>query len=194
MNTEAKPPATRRILIAARALVERGGAAEISMGDVAASAGVSKALVHYHFRDKDSLLRALVEDVGLAALSRARDAMKDETHTHAHTHALDAYWLWLEQELRAGDLRILMSLAEYDSDRVRAASRRIAEQRREIAAEHTALVFSRLGLSPRLPPPLIADTVLAFVDGLAAAHALSPERDPRPAFDVLWLALLTLAE
>lgn len=186
-------PATRRILSGARELVARGGAAEISMGDVAASAGVSKALVHYHFRDKDSLLQALVEDVGFAVLARAREAMAP-MQREAGTHALDAYWAWLEHELRGADLRILISLAEYDSARVRAASRRIAAQRREVTAEHTALVFARLGLTPRVPAELIAETVLAFVDGLATVHSLSPERDPRPAFDVLWLALLTLAE
>jgi len=160
------------------------------MGDVAAVAGVSKALVHYHFRDKDSLLHALVEDVGSLVVSRARDAMApDDT-----THALDAYWSWLEQELRAGDLRILLSLAEYDSARVRSASRRIAEQRRELCAQHVTQLFNRLDLNPRVPAPIIAETVVAFVDGLAAVSALDSERDPRPAFDVLWLALLTLAE
>jgi AcrR family transcriptional regulator len=160
------------------------------MGDVAATAGVSKALVHYHFRDKDSLLHALVEDVGFAAVTRAREALQHATDARA----LDAYWTWLEGELRHGDLRILISLAECNSERVRAACRRVAAQRREVAAEHTALVFSRLALTPRLPTELIADTVVAFVDGLAAVHALTPDRDPRPAFDVLWLALLTLAE
>lgn len=190
VSVGAKPPATRRILSAARSLVARGGAAEISMGDVAASAGVSKALVHYHFHDKDSLLRALVEDVGFAVLQRARDAMRSESDTHA----LDGYWAWLADELRAGDLRILISLAEHDSDRVRVASRRVADQRRELAADHVGLVFSRLGLNPRVPAALVADTALAFIDGLAVVHALDPQRDPRPAFDVLWLALLTLAE
>lgn len=163
------------------------------MGDVAATAGVSKALVHYHFRDKDSLLHALVEDVGVAAVTRAREALQALQHA-SDARALDAYWTWLEGELRRGDLRILISLAECNSERVRAACRRVAAQRRTVAAEHTALVFSRLGLTPRLPPELIAETVVAFVDGLAAVHALAPERDPRPAFDVLWLALLTLAE
>ena len=185
-----KPPATKRILSAARTLVARGGAAEVSMGDVGATAGVSKALVHYHFRDKDTLLQALVEDVGLAVVARSREAMSRESAGHA----LDDYWTWLEQELRRGDLHILLALAEYDSDRVRAASRRVADQRREVATEHVALVFTRLGLSPRVPAALIADTVVAFVDGLAAGLALQPDRDPRPAFDVLWLALLTLAE
>lgn len=160
------------------------------MGHVAASAGVSKALVHYHFRDKDSLLVALVEDVGFAVLHRARAAMRRETEPHA----LDTYWEWLAEELRTGDLRVLISLADDVSDRVRLASQRVTDQRRELAAEHIALVFSRLGLSPRVPPALIADTALAFVDGLAVTQALDPRRDPRPAFDVLWLALLTLAE
>jgi AcrR family transcriptional regulator len=187
---EDRPPATRRILSAARTLVSRGGAAEVSMGDVAATAGVSKALVHYHFRDKDTLLHSLVEDVGYAVVARARQAMSRE----GSAHALDEYWAWLEQELHLGDLCILLALAEYDSDRVRAVSRRVADQRREAAARQVSLVFARLGLSPRVPAPLIADTVVAFVDGLAAGHALDSDRDPRPAFDVLWLALLTLAE
>jgi AcrR family transcriptional regulator len=183
-------PATRRILSAARSLVARGGAAQVSMGDVASAAGVSKALVHYHFRDKDSLLHALVDDVGLAALARARETLS----AASETNALDAHWAWLDNELRIGDVSILLALAEYDSDRVRAASRRVAAQRREVVTEQVALVFTRLGLNPRVPPVLVADTVLAFVDGLAAAHALDVERDPRPAFDVLWLALLTLAD
>ncbi len=160
------------------------------MGDVAANAGVSKALVHYHFHDKDSLLLALVEAVGAGAIRREREATSDD----ASGHALDAYWSFLERELRLGDLQILGALAEYDNERVRDAARRIARQRREIATEHVSLIFSRLGLSPRIPPELVAQTLVAFVDGLAAAAALEPERDPRPAFDVLWLALLTLAE
>ena len=87
-----------------------------------------------------------------------------------------------------------LSLAEYDSEQVRAASRRVARQRRDVAAEHVSLVFARLSLNPRVPVPVLAETVLAFVDGLAAGQGLEPSRDPRPAFDVLWLALLTLAE
>ena len=190
MSAESRPPATRRILGATRLLVARGGAAEISMGDVAASAGVSKALVHYHFRDKDSLLEAVVRDVGRDVIAREREAMSRPSDAHT----LDAHWEWLSAELARGDLRILVSLGEYDSDRVRAAARDVAEERRAVMAEHAATVFSQLGLSPRIPPSLLANTLLAFVDGLAMSHALEPERDPRPAFDVLWLALLTLVD
>jgi len=160
------------------------------MGDVASAAGVSKALVHYHFRDKESLMHALVQHVGLRVTGRERTAVA----APAAEHALDGYWAWLHRELREGDVRILSALAEYDSVPVRDAVRAVAQQRRALAAEHVSQLFGQLGLTPRVPAELMADTVIAFVDGLATAFALDPERDPRPAFDVLWLALLTLAE
>lgn len=160
------------------------------MGDVAARAAVSKALVLYHFHDKESLLLALVDDVGKAVLGRERGALAER----GASHALDDYWAWLEAELVRRDVRILLALAEYGSDKVRVASRRIARERRELGSRHVASVFERLGLTPRVPAALLAETLVAFVDGLAAATALEPERDPRPAFDALWLALLTLTE
>lgn len=190
VSADAKVPASTRILAAARSLVAAGGAAQVSMGDVAAHAGVSKALVHYHFHDKDSLLRALVDDVGAAVVQRERDAAAREPAEHA----LDAYWEFIAGEVRGGDLRILAALSEYDSVTVRESARRIARARREATAEHVTVLFTRLGLSPRIPASIVADAVVAFVDGLAIATALEPGRDPRPAFDVLWLALLTLSE
>lgn len=185
-----RAPATERILAAARALLARGGTAEISMGDVAASAAVSKALVHYHFRDKDSLLVALAEQTGQAVIARARGALDSSSDEHV----LDAYWSGIEDELRAGDLRILLALADYDSGALREVCRRIAAERRDLMGAQISAVFVHLGLRLRVPPELVADTVMAFTDGLTMAHALDGARPTRPAFDVLWLALLTLAE
>lgn len=184
--------ATERILAAARGLVARGGAAELSMGDVASAAHVSKALVHYHFHDKDSLLVALAEQAGNAVLARTGDTRGGPDDTDEHV--LDAYWTRLDAELRAGDLRILLALSECDSERVRTVCRRFAARRRELTGAQIASVFQRLGLQLRVPAELVASTVVAFTDGLALASALEPERPARPAFDVLWLALLTLAE
>ena len=160
------------------------------MGDVAASAAVSKALVHYHFHDKDSLLVALAEQTGQAVIARARGALDSSSDEHV----LDAYWSGIEEELRAGDLRILLALADYDSGAVREVCRRIAAERRDLTSAQISAVFTHLGLRLRVPPQLVADTVMAFTDGLTTAHALEGARPTRPAFDVLWLALLTLAE
>jgi AcrR family transcriptional regulator len=185
----ARPAADSRILESARRLVQRGGAAGISMGDVAAEAGVSKALIHYHFNDKDSLLAALVESVGSAVVARAR-----VNAVATAERPLDAHWEWLARELREGDLRVLVSLADCDSAATRAASGRIAAERLQLAAQDVEAVFRGLGLTPRMPAALVAETVLAFVDGLACRTALGAVRDPRGAFDVLWLSLLSLGE
>lgn len=178
-----------RIIAAARALARRGGLASISMGDVAREAGVSKALIHYHFRDKSSLLHALVDDLGARIAQRARHPAQPGA-----THVLDSLWSWLEGELQAGDIRILLSVGECDDAAVRAAAARIAADRRAMTVKQVSIVFEQLGLQPRLGEALVAETLLSFVDGLALRHSLEPERDPRPAFDVLWLALLTLGE
>lgn len=160
------------------------------MADIATRAAVSKALVLYHFHDKESLLVALVDDVGRDVVSRERAALEDT----GAPNALDGYWQWLERELAAGDIRNLLALAQHDSERVRAACRRVARERREVAAHHVGALFDRLGLVPRIPPVLLAETIVAFVDGLSASTALDPAANPRPAFDALWLALLTLTE
>jgi AcrR family transcriptional regulator len=184
-----RPKSDGRILESARRLVQRGGAAQVSMGDVAAEAGVSKALIHYHFADKDSLLAALVESVGASVLKRARVAA-----IAGSSKPLDAQWAWLERELREGDVRVLVSLSDIDSAATRTVSRRIAEERLQLMARDVDAIFGALNLTPRMPPALVSETVLAFADGLACRAALGAVRDPRGAFDVLWLALLTLSE
>lgn len=184
-----RPSSDGRILDSARRLVQRGGAAQVSMGDVAAEAGVSKALVHYHFEDKDSLMAALVESVGRSVLDRA-----EATEVSGAKRPLDAHWAWLERELVAGDVRVLVSLSDIDSSATRVASRAVAAERLRLITRDVDGIFTGLGLTPRMPPALVAETVLAFADGLACRVALDAKADPRGAFDVLWLALLTLSE
>jgi AcrR family transcriptional regulator len=159
------------------------------MGDVAAEAGVSKALIHYHFADKDSLLAALVGNVGEMVLQRAR-----ASGVATSDKPLDAHWTWLDRELRAGDVRVLVSLSDCDSAATRTASRTVAAERLALLSLDVESVFKGLGLSPRMPSALIAETVLAFADGMACRTALGAVTDPRGAFDVLWLGLLTVSE
>jgi AcrR family transcriptional regulator len=60
----AKAEATRRSLIrAARDLFGDHGYAATSVDEIARRAGVTKGALYHHFRDKDDLFRAVVEDV-----------------------------------------------------------------------------------------------------------------------------------
>jgi hypothetical protein len=78
------------------------------------------------------------------------------------------------------------------------AARRAAELRRATANETVERLFTILELRPRIESSLIANVFVAFVDGLAVDAGLSVDAGnaatSRVAFDVFWLAMLSLAE
>jgi len=179
-----------RILDAAARCIVESGAVSLSMSDVAAAAGVSKALIHYHFHDKDTLLVRLLERTVNEIVDRERRALAGL----ATPLALNAVWDWLEGELRQGSLRVLLEVSQVRTAPVEAAARAAAAQRRRSAADNVRRLFAILELTPRVPAELLAEVIVAFVDGLAIDSAHVDERAPRVAFDVFWLALLNLAE
>lgn len=182
--------AAGRILEATSACIIQKGAADVSLQDVAEAAGVSKALIHYHFHDKGELLARLVEWLRAGLVARQETALMDVPAAAA----LDALWQWLSDELERGDLRALLDLTLVQGDAVQSAVRATALARREAAATVTQELFAALGLKPRVPVPLIADTFVAFVDGLALDRVVAPERNARISFDVFWLATLSLTD
>jgi AcrR family transcriptional regulator len=194
-----RAPATQRILESAVRRIVRHGAAALALADIAAEAGVSKALIHYHFRDKDSLLAHVVEDLAAGLVTRERAALAAGAIQHSPL-AIDSLWTWLEGELQSGTLRVLLELERYEGEAVRAAAQRAAARRRDQAAITVERLFTLLDLRPRVPLPLLATVVVTFFDGLAlgtpaAGDATVSDRPPaRVSFDVFWLAMLNLAE
>ena len=201
--------ASQRILEAAARLIAAHGAAALALNDVAADARVSKALIHYHFKDKDRLLARVVDFVVTGMIARERAALAPYA-TQRSPLAVDALWRWLEEELRRGTIRTLLELDAYPGAGVRAAARRAATRRREAATETIERLFSILELRSRVATPLVANVAVAFIDGLAldVERAAMPSADlaegevagepgaraPRVSFDVFWLAMLSLAE
>ena len=183
----AAPTAPERILDATLRRIVGAGALDTSLGDIAEDAGVSKALILYHFQDRDTLLARLVDRVVGQLVARLRDALEGQ---HSAL-AVDALWEWLERELRLGSIPLLAELSRDHGPGVRDASRRAAERRREAAAEAVGRLFSALSLKPRVPLELLGEVTVTFEDGLALSDR-GAER--RVAFDVFWLALLNLAE
>ncbi len=188
--TTARGAAAGRILEAASACIVQKGAADVSLQDVAEAAGVSKALIHYHFHDKGELLARLVEWLRVGLVARQEKALAGVSGSAA----LDALWQWLSDELERGDLRALLDLTLVQGEAVQAAVRATAAARREAAAAVTAELFAALGLRSRVPVVLIADAFVAFVDGLALDRVVAPERNARISFDVFWLATLGLTD
>ncbi len=185
-----RPDAARRILHAAARRIVSGGAAALTTQDVAEEAGVSKGLIHYHFHDKTTLLARVAEWMGTELVVREQRALEGATPRTA----IDQLWEWLSSELTHGHVRVLTELGSWHEPLVQRAVLE-ARQGRVLASETTlSELFDLLGLRPRIPPALVADVLVAFVDGLAAATSLDPELNGRAAFDVFWLALLGLGE
>ena len=186
-NGESAPA---KILAAAARRVRDAGLVRLSMQDVATEAGVSKALIHYHFRDRDALLARLIEWLTERILGRERAALDG----CKPTEAIDAVWRWIEHELALEELRVLLELLHDPSAGAASAARRAARLRHIEAEATTTRLFALLDLRPRVPVELLSGVVVAVLDGLALETALNPERESRVSFDVFWLALLSLAE
>ena len=186
----ARRSAADRILASAAECVIRSGVANTSMQDVAREAGVSKGLIHYHFRDKAQLLARLVDWLSGRIIGRQRAA---SGHVRP-MDAVDMVWSWVKGELGHGDMRALVALSLDDTPEVRAAVRAALARRRTAATEMVAAVYGALELEPRVPAALLAEVFVAFLDGLASATMVSEPGEQRVSFDAFWLALLTLGE
>jgi AcrR family transcriptional regulator len=184
------PDAPTRILHATARLLAERGVARFNLQEVAEAAAVSKGLIHYHYHDRDTLLTRLVEALG-ADIARRQQAMIAAATPET---AVDDVWTWLAGELRRGHLRVLQELTQEPGALVRGAVNAAAAHRRATTAATLERLFALLGLRPRVPPPLLADVVVAFEDGLVLASVVQPEQDPRVPFDVFWLAVLGMAE
>lgn len=182
--------AADRILRAAAVRLSTLGAAELSLQDVATAAGVSKALIHYHYRDKESLLEQVAVWATAASVERERQALDGSTAANA----VDSLWRWLEGELQGGHLRLLVELSQYRAPRVQAAVGEALRMRRDASMDTIRRLFELLELRPRVPVELLAGVVVAFIDGLASRPEPDAPEDARVTFDIFWLSLLSLAE
>jgi len=179
-----------RIVDAGAHCIARDGISNASMAAIALEAGVSKALLHYYYHDRATLLVEIVQHVGARLIERERLAMDrvDEPSK------LDALWSWLEIELGHGDLTTLGALSIHSEAPVRRASQQVADRRREAATQTVERLFAQLGLTPKVPAAFVAQASVAFIDGLALDVASGAARDPRISFDIFWLGLLSLTE
>ena len=189
-GSRARPDATERILRGAATRLALSGASAMTMQEVAEEAGVSKGLIHYHFQDKDTLLARLVMWIAEGLVRRERAALAGSTPQGA----IDDLWRWLEAELARGHVRALVELAGWRGGDVRLATAEAMQMRRVAATVSAERLFALLALRPRVPEVLLGDLLVTFVDGLASAPGGVGGADARAAFDVLWLALLGLAE
>jgi AcrR family transcriptional regulator len=176
-----------RLLEGAIRLGVAQGVGALSLQGIATTAGVSKALVLYHFGDKPALLAAVVERLGAQSVERLERAM----------HGQDALQEWqamMRAEAASGELALLASLsqeAELSGSPAVPEARRARETRAATLAE---AMLHTLGLTPRVPAPLLGRVLIRHMDGLviATARGASTPEELDAELDTFTLALFGL--
>ena len=180
--------APARILDAAIASLVSAGAGALAMHEVAERAGVSKGLIHYHFRDKDALLQEAAGRIGARISGRERRALSASTAATV----VDDLRAWIEEEIAAGEWRALLALSQWPHARVTAAAATALGERRTMAAASASRLLALLGLRSRVALEQVAEMLVAAISGLAVTAPTESAR--RDACDVLLLAILSLSE
>lgn len=172
-----------RILDAAVALGVSEGVGALTLQGIAASAGVSKALVLYHFAGKDALLCAIAQHL----------TAQDTEQLRIAADAADALEGW---RTTAGDAAargargLLVSLVRETPVRSLAAA--LWAERAAAAAELAHAMLRAAGLESRIATPLLGRLALHHLDGIAANAAARSSASLDAELDAAALALLGL--
>lgn len=181
--------ARARILEIAREEVSRAGWAAATSGRVAQRAAVSKALIHYHFQDKESLLGAVAAQCRDEVIRRGSGSGAPVRHANP----VDGFIDWLELELSARDLRIALQLKASGIPGVaRAADEALAAVRGMLEGQVDA-VYLALGLAPTIPLESVVDLLMTMATGLALVP-IQPVARLRRMIESVWLGLLSASE
>lgn len=167
------------------------GLASLTVARVAELAGVSSALIHYHFSTKKDLLGAAEE-----ALALEESAATDAALGQRGLAVPDELWgrVSREAETGAGRLKLEIVVAQggggASSPLVKARERRRVKLRRRVAS-----LFEELEAALPVPADEAAGAIMALEDGATLAlTAGEPESGVKGAWDAFWLAMVAAGQ
>jgi AcrR family transcriptional regulator len=96
-------------------LLSRSGYRNVTIKDISRQAGVTTAMIYYHFRDKNELLRATIEYAVETALKRFHHVSESIDHPAAVIHE----WLHMHVDLQPEIGKVLNLIHEYRRSEVR---------------------------------------------------------------------------
>jgi AcrR family transcriptional regulator len=179
-----------RIIEAACVTILEKGVANLTVADVGKRAGVSTALVHYHFAFKDGLLGAACDRL----VRQRSEARIRAVGAAPGLGAVDALWSAVASEPGAEVERAWHEL-NLLARRNPSARRTLAARRREELLAFTAALprlLADLGAAIPLPADEASTAVLLFLDGVVLAIDQGvPLTEVRAAYDAFWLVLVT---
>ncbi|MET7359704.1 TetR/AcrR family transcriptional regulator [Streptomyces sp. NPDC005562] len=164
------PDRPTQILEAAARLIARRGVRGLRVEEVSAEAGVSTALIYYHFKDRAGLLRRTLEFIGRRAVRYTDPALDTAPDHDPRAQLTDLLLLELQDTPRVrensaawGELR---ATAVFDPDlreQLAAATREWAEDLAHLVRRAVAAGQARAGVDAEAA----AERLTALVEGLS---------------------------
>jgi TetR/AcrR family transcriptional repressor of bet genes len=168
------------------------GLANLTIGEIAERAGVSTALIHYHFDTKARLLVASAKRIA----ERRADRRSAALSAGVGMRALDELWDQLLSGVADGLERAWLELVLWAREDAQVAGA-LAESQpalRHAIIRRLPSLLAELGTTPHTSNEALAAALDAQLDGLTVA--LLGGQDPavvRTAYDAFWLTLLAAA-
>ena len=193
-----KSEASRQQVIAAaiQTLAKRG-LAQTSVSDIADAAGMSKGVVHYHFKSKDDLLGRVLDACVAAIHTRTRRAW-DEAKDPLDKIRSYLREGWASRTDGSPEMRVIAELAAQGvhDPRMREAISTMFQTMREQLVRDFVECFAEIGLRPKIPPRVVPRLVMATLDGLGLHHMFDPptEADQKEILRSLELLAFSLFE
>jgi AcrR family transcriptional regulator len=187
---------TQVVDAAIRTLAKRGFG-HTSVSDIADAAGMSKGVVHYHFKSKDDLIGRVLAECNARMSARVRAAWDEPgSATDRIRRVLRVMWTSRTDgspEMRA--LSDLMAAGVHDPNLRKALAAMFHASRQELVDELVAS-FTSIGLRPKVPAHVIPRLLIATLDGLGLHHMFDPpdEADEREIFRALEVIAFSLFE
>lgn len=180
-----------RILDAAFRRLAAEGYAALSVREIARDAGVNHALINYHFRTKDQLVIAVLDEANRQLLARQREMYAgDEGFAEKWARACEFY----RGDLASGFVRVQAELWAASLSNAELREKfvpRILEWKKVVGEAVAAAVATLEGCGVQLPRPFTPKVITAWITdfwiGMEFADLLGPgERfDHKAALDAM---------
>jgi len=167
-----KPGSTKEaILGAARTVLQQQGGGGLSTRTVAEAAGVNLSLIHYHFRSREGLLLAVLDEMNAELLNRQRRlyGRSDLSLSAKWRRAVEFY----RADLKSGYVRVLLELAAqgYANPQIAQRVRAAIGGWRDLLADTAAEALPRFGITA-IEPRELATIVVSAWYGMELQHLL----------------------
>lgn len=168
-------PIRRRALIeAAIAAIGDRGALDVTVSDIATRAGVSSALAHHYFGNKEKLIEATMRALLTDLAQDLRGALKASMTPRERLSAIVEV-NFSDKQFSGGTIAAWLSFYMH-AQRSPAMRHLLVLYRRRLRSN---LLFDLLKLRSRDDAEQIANGIAALIDGLYIQHALNPSGPKR---------------